>query len=113
MRNTILFIMSIDDRSQLPAVSQSFEREHIHAPIETGTRTCRVPAITGGFLDVAVSKARIHYMAFCASRPLALPIQPQDSSGVSLGYGCQRACPEKNQFPPRTSRLVGCSRGDG
>ena len=38
-RNTILFIMSIDDRSQLPAVSQSFEREHIQASIYTAMRT--------------------------------------------------------------------------
>jgi Family of unknown function (DUF5829) len=38
-RNPILFIMSIDDRTQLAAVGQSFEREHIHAPIETAMRT--------------------------------------------------------------------------
>jgi hypothetical protein len=38
-RNPILFIMSIDDRTQLAAVGQSFEREHIDAPIETAMRT--------------------------------------------------------------------------
>jgi Family of unknown function (DUF5829) len=37
-RNVILFIMSIDDRTQLPAVSENFERNGIHAPIEIATR---------------------------------------------------------------------------
>jgi hypothetical protein len=37
-RNVILFVMSIDDRTQLPAVSESFERNGIHAPIEIATR---------------------------------------------------------------------------
>src|SRR5215831_19037083 len=33
-------------------------------------------ATTGGFLHVAVSKARLHYLPLCTSCPLALPIQP-------------------------------------
>jgi hypothetical protein len=37
-RNIILFMMSIDDRTQLPAVSENFERNGIHAPIEIATR---------------------------------------------------------------------------
>jgi hypothetical protein len=44
-RNMILFEMSIDDRTQLPAISENFEREHIHAPVQTETRVLNGRAV--------------------------------------------------------------------
>src|SRR5215469_15891141 len=44
-------------------------------------------AITAGFLHVAVSKARTHYVPLSASCPLALPIQPRTYRGLRQMLG--------------------------